>query len=93
MPSCPYLSYSSILWRGGSAPLWVPCGRGISGVWKKGSEYVDKEGCVSTIILLHFPKAFEKLFVKLIKLCKENKLPQDRTRDLFLIESCCKKRK
>lgn len=99
LPKCaraspPYLSYSCILWQGSPAPLWVSLeGASISGVWKKGSEYVDKGGCVSTIILLHFQKAFEKLFVKLLKLYKENKLPQDRSRDLVLIESSCRKRK
>lgn len=56
----------------------------ITGIWRKGSKYVDKGGCASIIILLYFQKAFEKLFVKLIKCCKETKLPQDWTRDLVL---------
>lgn len=61
-------------WEGvGEAP--VKCC--ITGIWRKGGKYADKGGRVGIIILLHFQKAFEKLFVKLIKLCKETKLPQD----------------
>lgn len=65
----------------------------IAGFWRKGGKYANKRGRVGIIILLHFQKAFEKLFAKLIKLCKENKLPQDWMRAGFGVVSWCKKRK
>lgn len=61
----------------------APVKSSITGFWKKGGKYANKEGRVGIIILLHFQKAFEKLFAKLIKLCKENKLPQDWMRCWF----------
>lgn len=61
----------------------APVKSSIIGFWKKGGKYANKEGRVGIIILLHFQKAFEKLFAKLIKLGKENKLPQDWMRCWF----------
>lgn len=70
-----------VCWEGvGEAPVKSS----IAGIWRKGSKYANKGGRVGIIILFHFQKPFEKLFAKLIKLCKENKLPQDWTRGWFL---------
>lgn len=72
---------NTVCWEGvGEAPVKTS----ITGIWRKGGKYADKGGRVGIIILLHFQKAFEKLFANLLKLCKETKLPQDWTRGWFL---------
>lgn len=62
----------------------------IAGIWRKGGKHADEGGRVGIIILLHFQKAFEKLFAKLIKLCKETEIGRE---VVFWVESWCKKRK
>lgn len=62
----------------------APVKSGTIDIWRKGGKYAGKEGRVGIIILLHFQKAFEKLFAKLIKVCKETKLPQDWLRSWVL---------
>lgn len=67
---------STVCWEAvGEAPVKSS----MTGFWRKGGKHANKGGCVGIIILLHFQKAFEKL----IKLCKENKLPQDWMRGWF----------
>ena len=55
-------------WEGvGEAPVKSS----TAGIWRKGCKCADKGGSVGIIILLHFQKAFEKLFESLLHFVKE----------------------